>query len=261
MCTIAVLRGLHPEFPLIVAANRDEFYARASAPPGDFGRTDAGEAITAGRDGAAGGTWMGVTSGGFFVGVTNQRTGAPARADRRSRGEVVRAALRAGEVAGVDALLAALDPRAFNPFNLVYGDARGVKVAYVRDDPPSRELHALGAGAHVLANDRIGSADFPKAARALALLDVGTLGALDADALVARLGSALADHALPEAVPDPPPGSLFPAELARRLQALCIHTPAYGTVSSTLLLLRAGGVARYLFAPGSPCAHPYETVG
>lgn len=256
MCTIAVMRSLHPRYPLLVAANRDEFYARHATAPAALGRTRAGDVIVAGQDSTAGGSWMGATARGFFVGVTNQRTGLPAALGRRSRGEVVRDALYEGTVDGVLALLERTDPSQFNPFNLVFGDASDVRVAYARDNPASVEVHALGAGAHALTNDRIGSALFPKAERVRALLDPPTLAALDDDALLARFARALADHEVPEDAPDLPAESLFPREIARRLQALCIHTPVYGTVSSTALLLTAGGVARYRYASGSPCVTP-----
>ena len=59
-------------------------------------------------------------------------------------------------------------------------------------------------------------------------------------------------------VPPPPLGSRFDHALLRRLQALCIHTPVYGTKSSTVLALGAGRVERYLFADGPPCVTPFE---
>lgn len=253
MCTIAVLRGMHPRHPLIVAANRDEFYARSAVAPAAIGRTRRGDIIVAGRDETAGGTWMGATARGFFVGVTNQRTGLPAALGRRSRGEVVRAALEEASAEGVTALLARTDPARFNPFNLIFGDASGVHVAYARDNPARIEVEALGPGLHVLANDRVGSPWFPKAERVRALLDLPTLAALDDDALLARCARALSDHALPDAPLDLPGESLFPPEVARRLQAICIHTPVYGTVSSTAMLLAEGAVTRYRYAHGSPC--------
>lgn len=253
MCTIAVMRSLHPRYPLLVAANRDEFYSRGAVAPAALGRTRGGDVIVAGRDALAGGSWMGATARGFFVGVTNQRTGFPSIPGRRSRGEVVRAALLDGTVEGVVALLARTDASQFNPFNLIFGDASDVRVAYARDNPASIEVHALGAGTHVLTNDRIGSALFPKAGRARALLDPGSLHALDDDALLARFTRVFSDHEVPDDTPDLPAESLFPREIARRLQALCIHTPVYGTVSSTAMLLTERGVARYRYAPGSPC--------
>lgn len=260
MCTIAALRGVHPEFSLVIAANRDEFYARAATPPTPLDRARDGSEVWAGRDVRAGGSWMGVTSRGFFVGVTNQRSLAPRKDARRSRGEVVLDALREGEAGAVEALLRRLDPSDFNPFNLLFGDARGLRVAYVRDAPASLEVHPLAPGAQVLANDRLGSAAFPKTARMTGLLDLPSIASLSADALTERLAGVLRDPEFPDERPGDPLDAALPDELARRLQALCVQTPVYGTVSSTLMLLGEGRVHRYLYAPGSPREVAYGDV-
>lgn len=252
MCTIAALRGVHPAFPLIVAANRDEFYARRATAPALRGQTRDGDAMWAGEDTQAGGTWMGATARGFFVGITNQRSLAPRAEGRRSRGEVVLACLRAGTARAAEEALRAIDPVRFNPFNLLFGDAHELRVAYVRDAPGSIEVHPLPTGVHVLANDRLGSAAFPKTLRMAALLDVETLPALGEGALIERLTATLRDPECPAERPRDPLDAALPDELARRLQALCVETPAYGTVSSTVLLLGDGAAHRYLYAPGPP---------
>jgi hypothetical protein len=121
-------------------------------------------------------------------------------------------------------------------------------------------VHALPAGTHVLANDRLGSPDFPKTARAEALVrPVRSLPLPEARAL---LRGALADHHLPpiEAIAEPPPGSRFPREIVHRLQALCIHTPLYGTRSATLLTLGEGRLLDYHYADGPPCTTPFDEV-
>lgn len=256
MCTIVALRNVSREFPLVIAANRDEFYRRDASPPGVLLEHPR---VVGGRDRARGGTWMGVTASGFFVGVTNQRTWRPADVSLRSRGEVVLACLRDGDVDAVAARLRALDAAAYNPFNLMYGDAGALRVAYVRREEPFVTVVEVGDGVTALANDAIGSAHFPKTARVEGRLRDTALAEASWDALRPRLVDALRDHELPPdgLVEDPPPGAMFPKFLARRLQAMCIHTPTYGTVSSTLLALTPGGVARYLYAAGHPCEAPF----
>ncbi len=69
MCTLIVLRGLCEEYPLVVAANRDEFYARPSVPPAPW---EDGAPFIAGRDEQDGGSWLGATREGFVVGLTNR---------------------------------------------------------------------------------------------------------------------------------------------------------------------------------------------
>jgi uncharacterized protein with NRDE domain len=211
-----------------------------------------------GRDEVRSGTWMGVTAGGLFVGLTNQRTSAPADATRRSRGEVVLRALETGSVAGVDRLLQTLTPAEFNPFNLLYGDAERLRVAYARPEGLTRE--DVPEGVHVLPNDLLDHPGIPKAARALALGEAGV--GRDWEGLSQALKAALGDHALPafEQVEEPTQGSLFTRELVRQLQAVCIHTPAYGTRSAAIVALQPGRVAHYLATEGAPCVSPWVDV-
>ena len=95
MCLIVVGWQAHPAFPLVVAANRDEFYARPSAPAAYW--SDAPE-IIAGRDLEASGTWLGVTRQGRFAAVTNVREPGVAPG-RLSRGELTRNFLQGGQSA------------------------------------------------------------------------------------------------------------------------------------------------------------------
>jgi uncharacterized protein with NRDE domain len=85
MCLILVAARVHPDFPLVVAANRDEFHSRASEPSG-FWKDRPG--ILAGRDLEAGGTWLGVSRSGRFASVTNYRGGRDPNA-LESRGALV----------------------------------------------------------------------------------------------------------------------------------------------------------------------------
>jgi uncharacterized protein with NRDE domain len=254
MCTIVALQGVHPAYPLIVAANRDEFTSRRASGPVVLSGSPR---VVGGRDLRALGTWLGVTARGFFVGLTNQRTWALPDAARASRGPLVLDALRLGSVDAVAAHLAGLAPRAHNPFNLMFGDAAGLAVAYVRDEAPLAEVARLGAGLHVLANDRMGSPWFPKERLPGARLDVAALAAMGLDDVFAALRAVLVDHTIPPGIPAPPAGSLMPAVFARRLQSMCVHAPGYGTVSATMLAVSRDGVARYLFAEGRPCTHAF----
>lgn len=257
MCTVVAIKGHHPAFPLVVAANRDEFYARAATSPKVV--HDAPRAV-AGIDCKSGGSWMGANERGLFVALTNQRQYAGADTTKRSRGEVVLSVLSRPDVSSVDAMIEALDARAYNSFNLFYGDAETLRVAYARDDRAEVELESLSDGIWVLPNDRIGSPEFPKTRRALELIGpfVDAPWAVLRDGLPAVLG----DHEEPalEDVPAPPDGSRFDRSMLQRLQALCIHTPGYGTRSATVLALEPGRVAHYLHADGPPCRTPFADV-
>lgn len=250
MCTIIALRGVHPSYPLIVAANRDEFTRRVATPPTVLRESPR---VAGGRDRQALGTWMAVTPGGFFAALTNQRTWTIPDGSRRSRGELVVEAARLGSVDAVAGHLRSLPARRYNPFNLFFGDANSLAAAYVRDDEPAVTVEPLGPGMHVLANDRMGSPWFPKAALPATRLRVEAVPAMSLDGVFAALTAVLADHSIPRDIPAPPSGSLMPAMLARQLQAMCVHTPGYGTVSATLFAATADGAARYLYADGRPC--------
>ena len=91
MCLILVAWRAHPDYPLVVAANRDEFFARPTAaaafwPDGD---------ILAGRDLKEGGTWMGITRNGRFAALTNYRDPALVREGKASRGQLAASFLAA----------------------------------------------------------------------------------------------------------------------------------------------------------------------
>lgn len=256
MCTIIALHRVRDDAPLVIAANRDEFYARASTGPqvldGELG-------IVGGRDEQAKGTWLGVrpphddAPHGLVVAVTNQRTLSPPDPGRHSRGELVVEALRRGNVAAIDAFLSGVDARRYNPFNLLYGDGLGLHVAYARDEPQIT-IEAFEPGVVVLANDRVGAPEYPKTMRAEALVQPWLEAPLPD--LHQGLRAALADHHKPEVV-EGPSIPWFGAELLRELQALCIHSPMYGTRSSSIVTLGPasgeGRVLGYEHAEGPPC--------
>jgi uncharacterized protein with NRDE domain len=256
MCTIIAMHGVHPQHPLVVAANRDEFLDRPATGPRLL---PAVPPALGGLDLDRGGSWMAASADGFFVGLTNQRPRRPQARALRSRGELVLEALAAGSIAGARGLLAGLRTEHYNAFNLMFGDGRELWVAYARPGVPV-ELLPLERGVHVLANDRLGSPHFPKAQRARALVD--PLQGLPWPELQAGLARVLADHALPQ--PDRleplPAGLLLPPAVARQLQALCIHLPRYGTRSATILALEPGRLQRYLFADGKPCEVGFESA-
>ena len=86
MCLIYIAWRCHPRHRLVVAANRDEFHARPAQPAHWW---DDAPGVLAGRDLEAGGTWMGVTSGGRFAAITNYRGPSPYLPDAPSRGALV----------------------------------------------------------------------------------------------------------------------------------------------------------------------------
>ena len=257
MCTLVALHGVHPAHPLVLAANRDEFYARAADPPRLLAEAPR---IVGGVDRESGGTWLGANEHGLFVGLTNQRTHEAPSRTRASRGPFVREALAQRDPDAVEALLRALPRGATNPFNLLFGVPGDLRVAYVRDE--GVESATLAPGVVVLGNDRLGSPEFEvKTARARDIARA-TL-AREGPALIDALREMLRDHRRTEVhvIAPPPPTSIFSVELLEALSSLCIHTPAYGTVSAAILLWGTSGrVERFLHAEGSPCRAEFADV-
>lgn len=116
MCLIVLAWRVRPDFPLIVAANRDEFHAR----PAERARFwNDHPAILAGRDLEAGGTWMGVSRSGRFAAVTNYRGGRDASA-MESRGALVTRFLLDDLPPGK--FMAKVNPKSHSGFNLLVAD-------------------------------------------------------------------------------------------------------------------------------------------
>jgi uncharacterized protein with NRDE domain len=233
VCTIALIYRPGAALPLVVAANRDEALARPWAPPSLLA-----PGVLAGQDLRAGGTWMGATDRGFFAALTNIHAPVPGK---RSRGELVMLALRAGSAAAAEAALAGLDARDFSPFNLLYGAASGVRVAYGRPDAARVTVETVAPGVRVLPNGPLDAPEIAKVGRMRALLEPHAARPLPD--LLGDVRRALGDH-----------------EGADPLRAICVHTPAYGTSSSTVLALAPERTLGYWFAPGPPCVTPLDDV-
>ena len=242
MCTIAILVDV-AEAPLVIAANRDELYARPTRAPELLAPGVAG-----GVDELSGGTWLAIAKRGRFAAVTNQRVMESPPVGLRSRGLAVRELALADDP---DAYAAAIDPAHYASMNLVWGDATGAHVGYFRRETGEREIATLGKGVHVLCNDRIGAPGFPRGERLAQMIDAALARSAKLADLIPALEHALADHTRSEP-DDVPPSSRFPQEVARELTAICIHTPAYGTRSATVAAIDRSGVRDYDHADGPP---------
>lgn len=120
MCTVAVLRRPGHEWPVLIAANRDEMQDRPTHPPARH--WDDRPDVVAGLDALAGGSWMGLNDYGVAVAILN-RFGTLGPADgKRSRGELVLEALDHADAAAAVEALAELDGRAYRPFNMIVCD-------------------------------------------------------------------------------------------------------------------------------------------
>jgi len=155
MCLILVAWRARPDYPLVVAANRDEFHDRPAEPAGFWRDVPS---ILAGRDLRAGGTWMGVTRSGRFAAVTNYRGGRDPTAVE-SRGALV-ARFLAGD-AGPAGYVAEVSARraAYSGFNLLVADRDELWWLSNRDGDPRR----LAPGVYGLGNFLLDTPDVAEA--------------------------------------------------------------------------------------------------
>jgi len=247
MCTIAILVGV-ADIPVVIAANRDELYARDTRPPQLLA-----PGVVGGLDAQSGGTWLAVNRTGQFAGVTNQRALAQVIPGARSRGLAVKELAAAADQ---DAYVDALAPADYASMNLVWGNADRVRIAYLRHEG-TKEIVTLPHGIHVLCNDRLGAEGFPRGERLAKSLEAMLTREPRFAEHVHMLPHLLGDHTR-AALADVPPSHL-PPELGRELTAACIHSERYGTRSSTILALDHDRVASYLHADGPPCVTSFAT--
>ena len=158
MCLIVLAWRKHPDLPLIVAANRDEFHARPAAPAA-FWEDQPG--ILAGRDLEARGTWMGVSRSGRFAAVTNFRGAFEPRA-AESRGSLVTRFLAGSEKPGP--YTAHLQKTLYSGFNLLASDGEELWWTSNRDGTPRK----LEPGIYGLGNALLDSPDVEPAKKAFA---------------------------------------------------------------------------------------------
>lgn len=227
MCLILVAWRAHPDFPLVVAANRDEFHSRPSAPAAFWPEAPA---ILAGRDLQAGGTWLGVTRSGRFAALTNFRDPARLRRDAPSRGALVQRYL-AGDAAPA-AYLASLGCVAahYNGFNLLVAD--GTMLGYFSNC--GREPRRLDPGLYGLSNHLLDT-PWPKVSRAKSSLAAALQALPESGPLFDML---LDDTPAPETEL---PRTGVSRDWERLLSSAFVRSPTYGTRSSTVIVLDPRG--------------------
>jgi uncharacterized protein with NRDE domain len=235
MCLLVLAWRSHARYRLVVAANRDEYHARAAAalaawpPPAE---------LLAGRDLRAQGTWLGIDRARRFGVVTNFRELQRTRAGAPSRGDLIPRYLGsdARPPPGAAAFFAALAERAheYSGFNLLLTDADSLWYGSNRATPFARELPA---GVYGLSNELLDT-PWPKLERVRAGFAAWLQAPQPADPQA--LFGLLADRT-PAAGALPADESGLPREWQRALSAPFVLHPEYGTRCSTVLLLEPDG--------------------
>ncbi|MEM7209349.1 MAG: NRDE family protein [Pseudomonadota bacterium] len=233
MCLIFVAYQHHTDYPLIIAANRDEFYARPTAPAAIW---EDSPGILAGRDLKAMGTWLGVTATGRFAAVTNVREGSNSDAPQ-SRGDIVADFLRGGFTTDEYFEQLELSREKFNGYNLLAFD--GVNLGYFSNCGHAQNPQ-LNSGLYGLSNGKLDE-PWPKVAQGkIKFESVVSSSTLNSDALI----SAMLDgtEAPDEDLPDTGVG----IELERRLAPMFIESPNYGTRSTTVVMYSDDGQLEFV---------------
>lgn len=260
MCIAVLAWQSHPEYPLVLASNRDEFYTRSTRPAAWWGQS---VSLLAGRDEEAGGTWLGINRGGRFALVTNVRAPSERNPHAPSRGSLVVAALQAGD--DIDAWLAATAERTptYNGYNLLVGDALPLRNGSRRTDavrPPRLHYYCnrlpqpprtLAPGIYGLSNGFLDT-PWPKVTRAVAAFATRIAQRVDPEPLFRILADReqARDSMLPQ--------TGVPLDWERALSSIQIRANGYGTRASSVIAVRRDGLVSFVersFDPAAPDRH------
>ncbi|PLT33467.1 hypothetical protein CUU64_14020 [Bacillus sp. V5-8f] len=230
MCLILFAYQSHPKYKLIVAANRDEFYKRPTAPVHYW---QDHPQILAGRDLEKMGTWMGVTTTGRFAALTNYRNPQEKTEGKRSRGELVANFLKTHEISKDYLKKVKVERDLYPGYNFLAGDANELYYYSNVEDTVKR----LDPGIYGVSNHLLNTA-WPKVQRGKEGLSqiVGDSVEQMTEKLLNLLQNA-----------DPFPDELLPntgvsQEWERILSPLFIKSEGYGTRSSTVVLMSEGEI-------------------
>jgi uncharacterized protein with NRDE domain len=235
MCLLVLAWRCHPQYRLVIAANRDEFHDRAAAslaPWHDIA------SVVGGRDLQAGGTWFAVDTQRRFGLVTNFREFGRRRRSAPSRGALVPQYL-GGKLPPAEYLRnLEIDAPGYAGFNLLVADRDSLWYASNRADAFARELPP---GIYGLSNEFLDT-PWPKLVRVRARFDTLLQTAGDPQTLRDDLFAMLADRAT--APPDVLPAGDLSPEWARKLSAPFVLDSRFGTRCSTVLTITVGGALR-----------------
>jgi uncharacterized protein with NRDE domain len=247
VCTLAIYFQTSSQFPIVIAANRDEFYSRPAKAPA---RLASDPWVVAGQDVIAGGTWLGLNAHGVVAGLLNRRTPTAPDPTRRSRGLLCLDALRHSSVEAAAAHVCREPADRYNPFNLLLASP---DAACVMGNVSGEMVRTpLATGLHLLTNLDVNDFECPRIAKSYRLFDEHrrSLDAGSGDEILAALRRILSDHSTPlDPRSDGPPNNL------------CVHTERFGTRSSSVLLYSARS-RRFVmwYADGPPCETDYAQI-
>jgi uncharacterized protein with NRDE domain len=238
----------------VVAANRDEFYARRTRPAAWWGQS---VSLLAGRDDEAGGTWLGINRRGRVAMLTNVRSPSERNPHAPSRGLLVLSALQSVEPLNTWLQENAQRANAYNGFNLLVGEplpaagrGLGSQLVYF-SNRLEQAASPLPPGIFGLSNAFLDTR-WPKVTRAVAAFACQLARRIDTDALMGLM----ADRELARDRELPSTG--VPRDWERVLSAIQVRANGYGTRATTVLAVRRDGMVSFTernFDPLDPERH------
>ena len=248
MCLILLAAQAHPDYALIVAANRDEFFERPTLPAARW--TD-NSSVIGGRDLEKGGSWLATARGGRLAAVTNFRDPNRPNAGTRSRGLLISdyVSHKQTPAAFLDGLQKQSD--SYDGFNLIVADHGGA----FHFSNISNAATALPPGVHGLSNHLLNT-PWPKVERGKAAMT--RLLRQSGETLIDDLFAALLDAEVPRDADLPATGVSLDWE--RRLATVFINGSAYGTRASTVVLIDYAGAVTLVERRFGPDGKPDGTT-
>jgi uncharacterized protein with NRDE domain len=234
MCLIAMAWGVSPEYPLVIASNRDEFYARPTAALAHW-HSPAGQTIVSGRDLQSGGTWMGFTPQGRFAMLTNVRNpAASVPAGTPSRGDLVIAWLESALSAS--AWSAQHNLTQYAGFNLIVGDWQTQQCHYISNQNPPQ---SIPKGQVIGLSNAALNTPWPKTTQLVNRLSAALQASAPLGPLQAHLQTILKNDQLADDASLPQTG--VPWALEKALSSVYVRypheAPVYGTRTSLCAVL------------------------
>ncbi|MEX0729186.1 MAG: NRDE family protein [Aquisalimonadaceae bacterium] len=231
MCLLVLAFKAHPDYPLVLIGNRDEFHQRPAL-PAHWWNT---RRLLAGRDQTAGGTWLGVTDSGRLATVTNYRDPESKRDNAPSRGQLVVEALGRDNESMAEMLVRTGSD--YNGFNLLWGSRDGMRYAH---NQGKAVIRSLEPGTYGLSNGLLNT-PWPKLVRARTALSeiIVRHGKLSSKLLFPILEDRQVppDHALPDTGID--------RNWERLLSTAFIRSSQYGTRASTVVIVDRDGLTTF----------------
>jgi uncharacterized protein with NRDE domain len=241
MCLAVFAYRTDPDYPLVLATNRDEFYDREAEPAHYW---DEHPNLLAGKDTKAGGTWLGITKNNRFAAITNYRDIGNIKQDAPSRGSLVKNFLTSGLSAPDYYETVLPDLQKYNGFNLLLGTTDNLY--YFNNQKPG--LIRLQPGFHSLSNAFLNTS-WPKTDRAVSdLKSAYQSGTPDKEQLLELLQNR-------ERYPDPQlPDTGLSREMERVVSSIFITSDNYGTRCSTVIYSARSGDTEFTeitYEPGT----------